>query len=231
MSGGPKTPPMTADTAPAWDGRPPMHEVDAFHWLLKRNGAWPEAWLWQADADGCGTEYSGAWAESDGDGQPDQMARWYAYLGPCLTPAEVSARERAACAAGAEAMREAAAKRLEPYAASYDQMVRLDPGCRVSARAVEVDLSCNMIAGIRALPIPEDAAAALAEVVRRAKEESFMLAHDVAISALLPSDGAMYSADFKAQLSAHHTLERVKAKLEEAAEAYGIRARSGEPTP
>ena len=104
---------MPADTAPAWPdparhGVPTLPEVDAFHWLLKRNGAWPEAWLWQSDADGCGTEYSGAWAESDSDGQPDTMARWYSYLGPCLTPAEVAAREAAAWAAGAAAMREIA---------------------------------------------------------------------------------------------------------------------------
>lgn len=87
---------MPNDTAPAWDGRPQMPEVDAFHWLLRRNAAWAEAWLWQADADGCGTEHSGAWSESDGDGQPETMARWYSYLGPCLTPSEVQAREAAA---------------------------------------------------------------------------------------------------------------------------------------
>lgn len=109
---------MPADTAPAWPdparhGVPTLPEVDAFHWLLKRNGAWPEAWLWQSDADGCGTEYSGAWAESDSDGQPDTMARWYSYLGPCLTPAEVAAREAAAWAAGAAAMREVAADDID----------------------------------------------------------------------------------------------------------------------
>lgn len=104
---------MPADTAPAWDGRPQTPEVDAFHWLLKRNGAWPEAWLWQSDADGCGTEYSGAWAESDGDGQPDTMARWYSYLGRCHTPQEVATIRAEAFAAGWMAAREAAATRMQ----------------------------------------------------------------------------------------------------------------------
>lgn len=150
---------MPADTAPPWDGRPQMPEVDAFHWLLKRNAAWAEAWLWQSDADGCGTEYSGAWAESDGDGQPDTMARWYSYLGPCLTPSEVTAREAAAWAAGAAAMREAAE-------------ASADCGCDVRAIVLErlashglreaerccgqhYDACCALTAAaLRALPIP-----------------------------------------------------------------------------
>ena len=103
---------MPADPAPSWPdgarpGVPTLPEVDAFHWLLRRNGAWPEAWLWQSDADGCGTEYSGAWAESDGDGQPDTMARWYSYLGPCHTPQEVATIRAEAFAAGWMAAREA----------------------------------------------------------------------------------------------------------------------------
>jgi hypothetical protein len=67
-------------------------ELNRFHWLLRKGEQWPEAWRWDPDADGCGTEYSGAWAESEGDGQPEDMAKWYRYLGPALTPAEVDAR-------------------------------------------------------------------------------------------------------------------------------------------
>ncbi len=72
-------------------GVPLNPEKGAFHWLLRVGAAWHEAWRWDPDADGCGTEYSGAWAEGDGDGQPADMARWFSYAGPCLTPAEVAA--------------------------------------------------------------------------------------------------------------------------------------------
>jgi hypothetical protein len=73
-------------------GVPLNPELNRFHWLLRKGEQWPEAWRWDPDADGCGTEYSGAWAESEGDGQPEGMAKWYRYLGPCLTPSEVEAR-------------------------------------------------------------------------------------------------------------------------------------------
>jgi hypothetical protein len=75
-----------------WDGVPLNPELNRFHWLLRKGEQWPEAWRWNPDADGCGTEYSGAWAESEGDGQPEGMAKWYRYLGPCFTPVEVDAR-------------------------------------------------------------------------------------------------------------------------------------------
>ncbi len=81
---------------PARPGVPLNPERDQFHWLIRKNGQWPEAWRWDPDADGCGTEYSGAWAESEGDGQPEDMGKWYRYLGPCLTPAEVDARVKEA---------------------------------------------------------------------------------------------------------------------------------------
>ncbi len=87
-------------------GVPINPERDAFHWIRRKGSQWHEAWRWDPDADGCGTEYSGAWAEADGDGVPLEMARWYEYAGPCLTPAEVAAlveaarrEEREACAA------------------------------------------------------------------------------------------------------------------------------------
>ncbi len=157
---------MPNDNAGGWPdptrmGVPMLPEVDAFHWLLKRNGAWPEAWLWHSDADGCGTEHSGAWAESDGDGQPDTMARWYSYLGPCLTPSEVTARERAAYAAGAEAMREECAEVVMVWPVAPE-------ACLAPSEIADRDAVISY--GISALPIPDDASAALAEVVRRAVE-------------------------------------------------------------
>ena len=56
--------------------------------------------------------------------------------------------------------------------------------------------------------------------------DGYRLAAKVALAALQPSDGAVYSADytadFKAQMAALQTYERVKQKLEEAADAWGI---------
>ena len=72
-------------------GVPLNPERDQAHWLRKKNGQHFEAWRWDPDADGCGTEYSGAWAESEGDGQPEDMAKWYSYHGPCLTPDQATA--------------------------------------------------------------------------------------------------------------------------------------------
>jgi hypothetical protein len=52
--------------------------------------------------------------------------------------------------------------------------------------------------------------------------DGYRRAAKVALAALEPSDGAVYAADFKAQMAAFQTYERVKKKLEEAAEAWGI---------
>ena len=52
--------------------------------------------------------------------------------------------------------------------------------------------------------------------------DGYRLAAKVALAALEPPDGAVYTADFKAQVAALQTYERVKQKLEEAAEAWGI---------
>jgi hypothetical protein len=52
--------------------------------------------------------------------------------------------------------------------------------------------------------------------------DGYRLAAKVALAALEPSDGAVYTADFKAQVAALQTYERVKQKLEEAATAWGI---------
>ena len=106
---------MTDDNN-GWPSRPgvPLHpERDAFHWLLRVGAAWNEAWRWDPDADGCGTEYSGAWAEGDGDGQPADMARWFSYAGPCLTPAEHAAALADARAQGRREALEEAARECE----------------------------------------------------------------------------------------------------------------------
>jgi hypothetical protein len=52
--------------------------------------------------------------------------------------------------------------------------------------------------------------------------DGYKLAAKVALAALEPTDGAVYTADFKAQVAALQTYERVKQKLNEAAEAWNI---------
>jgi hypothetical protein len=82
----------------AWDGRPQNPERDGWHWLCAAVGTGaPYPMLWSADGK--------AWDTGDGwifCTDPALIER-RRYLGPCLTPAEITARE----AASAEAMREA----------------------------------------------------------------------------------------------------------------------------
>lgn len=126
------------------------------------------------------------------------------------TPSE-SAREAAAVAAGAMEMREMATDAVDPIG-------QLKISYAAWACAYQA------VKRIRAIPLPDTTA--LDRLLAEAREEGFKLASDVALAALSPSDGAMYSADFKAQLASHHTRERVKVRLEEAADGYGFCARS-----
>ena len=52
--------------------------------------------------------------------------------------------------------------------------------------------------------------------------DGYRLAAKVALAALEPSDGAVYRADFKEQMATLQTYERVKQKLNEAAEVWNI---------
>lgn len=79
---------MTADPAgwpdPARPGVPLNPERDGWHWVAW-DPTWPEPAFWDA-ADR-------EWSQSEVSNINTQHA---AYLGPCLTPAEVAAREQAA---------------------------------------------------------------------------------------------------------------------------------------
>jgi hypothetical protein len=70
-----------------------------------------------------------------------------------------------------------------------------------------------------ALPL---AMAGIVDCMRVDLADGYRLAAKVALAALEPSDGGVYTADFKAQMAALQTYERVKQKLEEAATAWGI---------
>ena len=87
------------ETTNGWPGKPGVPrdpEKDGWHWLIRKNEQWPEVWRWNPGADGWCAEYAaaegiGSWAESEGDGQPEGIAKWYSYRGPCLTPNEATA--------------------------------------------------------------------------------------------------------------------------------------------
>jgi hypothetical protein len=141
---------------PSKPGMPPNPELNRFHWLLRKGEQWPEAWRWDPDADGCGTEYSGAWAESEGDGQPEGMAKWYHYLGPCLTPAEVDARiaaERDAFRAENARLREA----LQSVLNACDQGRMLERGA--GGMTIDAQIRRSFYYGVPAWPIEEARAA------------------------------------------------------------------------
>lgn len=79
---------MTADPAgwpdPARPGVPLNPERDGWHWVAW-DPTWPEPAFWDAA--------NREWSQSEVSNINTQHA---AYLGPCLTPAEVAAREQAA---------------------------------------------------------------------------------------------------------------------------------------
>ena len=83
----------TTWTDPSKPGVPMNPEKDGRHWLIRVNGQYPEVWEWASGPDGWCAEYGdkgiGAWCESEGDGQPEEIAKWYHYIGPVLMPDEV----------------------------------------------------------------------------------------------------------------------------------------------
>jgi hypothetical protein len=108
--------PMANDNGwpdPSKPGVPLHPERDGWHWLARNaDDAWPFYWVsgtesgWCAE-DGCNVDCA--------DTEPEFMAHyWPRYLGPCLTPVEVAARE----AAAAQVMREACAVRVAHLPAS-----------------------------------------------------------------------------------------------------------------
>jgi hypothetical protein len=113
-------------------GVPLNPERDGYHWILGWN-ATPFVAEWMADRD---AEFGGCYGWYDGgDDPPGVVAQGWTYLGPCITPAEVAAREAAAYQRGAEAMR--------AEAADYVEECFLEMGLPIGAQSV------------RTLPIPE----------------------------------------------------------------------------
>lgn len=149
---------MPADTAPAWDGRPDKPKRPIYHWLTTDEfAAEPIPVRWQPGLN--------SWRigpAQDDNATPEQIvAAGYDYLGPCLMPHEVQHHTRAATAAAWLAAREACFREAHARADFYV----------TQGAASKVAAAMRVHDAIRALPPPADAAAALAEVVRKAKEE------------------------------------------------------------
>jgi hypothetical protein len=200
---------MPNDTAPAWDGVPLNPDVDG--WVMSAENV-PLPWYWRSVLNGYMRNPTMRFVDIDAEN-----AAWlFGGVFRILTPAEVSARERAAYAAGAEAMREAGD-------AMADAIERL---LRMGVAPAPDGASAYAAAAWRALPIPTDAAAALAEVVRGAKEEG----RREMLHAMVRSGGVSWTAtikdviDFMEQAGEHTGVEWRYSR-------YVIRARSGEPTP
>lgn len=125
----------------AWDGRPANPERDGDHWVSDANSDVVTA-HWNAEI-----QCWGAWPYTSAA----HMAENNSYLGPCLTPVEVAAREEAAWRAGRDA------------AAAYV----------VAKREGRHTLHCNplnvlddILAAIRALTPPATLAAAVDAVAQ-----------------------------------------------------------------
>lgn len=142
---------MSENDWPSRPGVPANPERDGWHWLLPPDEKAARPLLWTAGGKDIVGEYQPMWW-----GTPWSIAELLAkdgwrYLGPCLTPAEITARE----AASAEAMREAcAASCMEPVANTIPRRWKSDRDC---------------VEGIYALPIPR--ADALAARIEQAKAE------------------------------------------------------------
>ena len=137
--------------ADAWDGRPQNPERDGWHWVMVAHGiGHPFPMMWGADGAMWDAGDAG-WVLAE-----DLASRWR-YLGPCLTPQEVAARE----AAAAEAMRAACEAHVRRYP--------IDCEMRPYTAMEVVNRDIALADEIAALPLP--APDALARLLDQAKRE------------------------------------------------------------
>ena len=141
-------------TANAWDGVPENPERDGWHFLHHPEDLRPVPCAWDAA--------HAAWCSGGMHSPQGVLDLGFRYLGPCLTPAEVAARE----AASAEAMREACADVAQQVAdeGAHNHYVRA--GCIATRDS------------IRAIPLPH--ASALARALAAAEKRGMEKAADMA---------------------------------------------------
>ena len=145
--------------ADAWDGRPQNPERGGWHWVWMPDCAghrpavpiWWTNCSWEHPLVECGHPLF------DGLMDPADAPADWRYLGPCLAPDEVAARE----AAAAEAMREACAKICDHNASIVDVYTYAGPK--------EGGPYAPLARKFRSLPLP--AADALARALDRARAE------------------------------------------------------------
>lgn len=146
---------MTSD-ANGWPDKPgvPMNPTKPGpHWLRLHGHDEPDVFMWWPKGE--------RWTTLGGDYHKTPMALAAVYLAPALTPDEALHHTRAAAAAWLAA-RDACVRACNFHGDTLTQHW-------LSASGVPVTRACATI--LANLSPPADAAAALAEVVKRAKEE------------------------------------------------------------
>lgn len=182
----------------AWDGRPANPERSGVHWI--EPGFGPSAMF---TARWCANDAGGFWQWVSDD--PDDPAIYaehiksgaWKYRGPCLTPAEIAAREQAAWRAGrdaATAWHDVQAAQAQGFADAHVSQLDHDAwqDCAESHRDYAED--------IRALQPPADlaAAAATCDAVAVEREACAALA-DKFESDADPDAGAVIAAAIRAR--------------------------------
>lgn len=125
-------------SAEIWDGWPPEHGRDGWHWLKRRSGGDLSPWLWEAEQGGPGC---GGWLTDD-DGDPERMTSEFTYFAPCIPPTGA-----AQSIAMSDAIQAAVLAERERIAAAIEEEADLCP-CeedavvlRDTARLVRADFS------------------------------------------------------------------------------------------
>lgn len=199
----------------AWDGRPQNPERYGRHWLAHHDGP-PEPFMWEAPC----------WYFGSGEHAPAVVVSWgYRYLGPCLLPADVSARETAAAAAMREAVKTNAQKVAKDRAdwlvdavatATQDRRylrgdedqdrIAIDAILLNGEKAINVAIE-NAIA---ALPLP--GGDALAEALREAEKRGIEKAAEAARKAWKPAH-TYVSEIVDVERALDHAAERIIAAI------------------
>lgn len=104
-----------ADATTKWDGIPPNPEQRGWHWLRYKGGGDLTPWQW-TDEDSCPGDF--VWATDD-DGDPEDMARQFHYVGPCVLP-EFLAQQTTALRSARELIAEIREQDFESYTVGGD---------------------------------------------------------------------------------------------------------------